>query len=760
MKRYIAKRILQSLIVFVLFLTAVFFLTQMIMPGDFAIIAGFGQGVGKVNELRHEVGLDTPIGQRYWAWLVGILKGDMGRSFYESPDFRFPGGGVIRMPVAAIVGRGLLVSLFIFGLGSIVAFLIGSRWGKVVAWHKPKGFTGVSLFIAIVLYTAFPPLIAWSATEINRWLGLFRLTLNIEVWRERYLQGPLWRPSTFAALMFVTLVLIAGILILLNYWLSRMHRRGMNTLVILILLVILWIGSWFAIGAGARFMDIIRFLGLGVVVYILLSFGETMLIMQTSMTDTLYEEYVSVARAKGLPEETIRDKHAARNALLPVLSRLIVSMPYMLTGLVMVEDAIGTGGLGSVLFGALSTQDIPVVMGALVIIGAIALIARLSLEIAIAYLDPRIRVGQASSGSSREVAEFRGYSIFQTIKINLSAWLKPGQPRASIWRETSTELQPNPRRVDLSTWWRLLKQHLHSSLRSMKNSWGVFMENRLAVLGLALILMYIVMALIHPILMKTVWNKSVYDPVVGYDAKIFPHPSFPAKGHVLGTDALGRDILSMLLAATAPTMTVALAAAISAAATGTLIGAFSAYYHETAVDALFRYLSDIFLIMPAPIVMVIIGARYYESLSAFKYGLLYGLIAGASSVAIVMRSQALTIMIKPFIAASWVAGAGGKRIVFAHLIPHMLPLASVQMMIAVVGAVISYGFIAFVGVSRQTLNWGAMVYDAFMFSMNALGKTPWLQLVSPAVALSLFAAAFYFVSRGLHEVAEPRLRKQ
>jgi peptide/nickel transport system permease protein len=207
-------------------------------------------------------------------------------------------------------------------------------------------------------------------------------------------------------------------------------------------------------------------------------------------------------------------------------------------------------------------------------------------------------------------------------------------------------------------------------------------------------------------------------------------------------------------------MTVALAAAISAAATGTLIGAFSAYYHETAVDALFRYLSDIFLIMPAPIVMVIIGARYYESLSAFKYGLLYGLIAGASSVAIVMRSQALTIMIKPFIAASWVAGAGGKRIVFAHLIPHMLPLASVQMMIAVVGAVISYGFIAFVGVSRQTLNWGAMVYDAFMFSMNALGKTPWLQLVSPAVALSLFAAAFYFVSRGLHEVAEPRLRKQ
>ena len=760
MKQYIVKRIGQSLIVLFLFLTAVFFLTQMIMPGDFAIIAGFGQGVGKVNELRHEAGLDIPIGQRYLTWLGGILKGEMGRSFYESPDFRFPGGGVIRMPVAAIVGRGLLISLFIFGLGTVIAFLIGSRWGKVIAWRKPKGFTGVSLFIAIVLYTAFPPLVAWSATEINRSLGLFRLTLNIETWRERYLQGPLWRPSTFAALMFVTLVIMAGILILLNYWLSKKRGRGMNSLVLLILLGILWIGSWFAIGAEARFLDIIRFLGLGVVVYVLLSFGETMLIMQTSMTDTLYEEYIFAARAKGLPEGTIRDRHAARNALLPVLSRLIVSMPYLLTGLVMIEDAIGTGGLGSVLFGALNTQDIPVVMGALVIIGVIALIARLSLEIAIAYLDPRIRVGQASSGFSREVAESRGYGIFQTIQTNLSDWLKPGKSQAVKWGEASSDPLSNSKSFDLSTWWRLLTQHLHSSLRSARDSWRIFLENRLAVLGLALMLMYIVMALIHPVLMKSVWNKNVYDPVVGYDATIFPHPSSPTKDHLLGTDALGRDILSMLLAATAPTLTVALAASITAAVVGTLIGAFSAYYRETAVDDLFRYLSDILLIMPAPIVMVIIGARYYESLSAFKYGLLYGLIAGASSVAIVMRSQALTIMVKPFIAASWVAGAGGRRIVFSHLIPHMLPLASVQMMITVAGAVISYGFIAFVGVSRQTLNWGAMVYDAFMFSMNALGKTPWLQLVSPAVALSLFAAAFYFVSRGLHEVAEPRLRKQ
>ncbi|MCI0520233.1 MAG: ABC transporter permease, partial [Chloroflexi bacterium] len=408
MLRYIVKRGGQSLVVLFFFLTLVFFLSQIVMPGDFAIIAGFGQGVGKVNELRQEVGLHLPIWQRYLNWMGDLLQGDLGRSFYEAPDFRFPGGGVIRLPVAAIVGRGLLLSAFMFGLGTVIAFLIGSRWGKVIAWSKPTLFTSVSMFIAILLYTAFPPLLAWSATEINRSLGLFDLTIKLENWREHYLEGPLWRPSTFAALMLATLVLLAIILMALNAWMARRRRFRLNTLAFIVLLVSLWVAGWFAIGAGARFMDIVRFLSLGLLVYVLLTFGETLLIMQTSMTDTLYEEYIFAARAKGLPENIIRDKHAARTALLPVLSRLIVSLPYLLTGLVMVEDAIGTGGMGSVLFDALFTQDIPVAMGSLVVIGIIALAARLCLEIAIAYLDPRIRAGQNSSETSRIAAEFRG----------------------------------------------------------------------------------------------------------------------------------------------------------------------------------------------------------------------------------------------------------------------------------------------------------------------------------------------------------------
>ena len=214
------------------------------------------------------------------------------------------------------------------------------------------------------------------------------------------------------------------------------------------------------------------------------------------------------------------------------------------------------------------------------------------------------------------------------------------------------------------------------------------------------------------------------------------------------------------MAASSPTLKVALAASITAAIISTAIGALSAYYQGTLVDTLFRYLSDVLLIMPAPILMVILGTRFPQQIGPLLFGLIYGLMVGAGSIAIVMRSQALTLMARPFIEASWVAGSSGRRIILVHLVPHMLPLAAVQMMLTVAGAVIAYGFIAFAGVTRFELNWGAMVYVAFNYSMSIAEQIPWMQLLAPALALSLFAASFYFVSRGFHAIAEPRLRER
>ena len=730
------------------------------MPGDFAILVEYGEGAEKVNELRQELGLDKPILIRYFSWLGSVIRGDLGRSFFVTPDFRFPGARMTRLPVSALIGRALLVSSFLFGIGSLLAFQLGCWLGRSLAWTKSKVIVSSMTFLGILLFTAFPPLLAWVVVGINRELGVFRENITVTAWKEHYLEGPLWRPSTFAALMLVTLILVILLMSYLRISVEKHYRKRIPSLPFNLLVSVVWIAGWYSIGTIPRFMDIVHFLGLGIIIFVMLSFGDTMLMMRTSITDTLFEEYIFAARARGLQEKVIRDRHASPNALLPVLSRQIINIPIMLSGMVMIEEALGTGGMGTLLFDSLRNYDIPVVMGALLIIGVIALVSRLLLEIATAYIDPRLRFNSTSQGYLSNVVGLPHENFFSAIKSFFVSWLNPNKVQQDHFNASKYPIKTTSLTSGSSQHNPQLKQRVSALRRNLKENWRVFSSNHLAVLGLILILIFVGMAFLRPLLMNTIWSEQVYDPLVGFDPQIFPNPAPPTKGHLLGTDGLGRDVFSMLLNATTNTLLVSISSALVAAVFGTMIGAFSAYFQRTALATLLGYLNDTLLVLPAPIVMVIIGARFQDKITPLLFGILFGIMAGCSYVAIVMRSQALVILTKPFIQASLVAGASHRRIIFTHLVPHLVPLAAVQMMLTVVGAVIAYGFLAFTGDTIPDLNWGSMIYQAFRYSIDMLGKIPWSQLIAPAICLSLFAAAFYMVSRGLHDIAEPRLRKQ
>jgi peptide/nickel transport system permease protein len=307
--------------------------------------------------------------------------------------------------------------------------------------------------------------------------------------------------------------------------------------------------------------------------------------------------------------------------------------------------------------------------------------------------------------------------------------------------------------------WQLLQQRIIAGWRRFRAGWEVFRQNRLAMFGLSVIFLFALMVIALPLLLAYVWAPRIYDPTIGYDFQIFIHPSPPSWQHLLGTDWLGHDVLSLLMAAAGPSFIVGLTAAVVTAIAGTLIGAFSAYFGGRWLDNAFTHLSNAMLLLPAPIMMIIVGSAYNE-ITPFQFGLVYGLIAGPSTAAVVFRSYGLSVMHKPFIAAARVSGGGAGHIIFNHLIPHMLPLASLYMMLTVVGAVVSDGFISFFGFTRPHANWGAMIYNAFTFS-ERMGIPPqWNVLLPPAIALSLFASAFYFVALGLQEVGDPRLRER
>lgn len=296
-----------------------------------------------------------------------------------------------------------------------------------------------------------------------------------------------------------------------------------------------------------------------------------------------------------------------------------------------------------------------------------------------------------------------------------------------------------------------------SRLRYVWRAWRaeaqVFLRNRLAVAGCLMILSFAVMGLLHPLLMATVWPTGVYDPERGYDEAVLPWPAPPIGGHLLGVDALGRDVLSMLLASTGSTLAVAVTAALTTAALALALASVSAVAGG-ALDLAIANLSDTLQLLPAPVLMVILGAAFSGQIDEVRFGLIYGIIAGAGSAAVVLRAQALSVMTRPYIEASRVAGARPVHIISRHLIPQLLPLAGVHMMLAVTGAVVADGFIAWMGLRAVRLNWGTMAYWGVSYlAINP--RVPWIQILAPSLALSAFTAAFYLVANGLQDVADP-----
>ncbi len=274
--------------------------------------------------------------------------------------------------------------------------------------------------------------------------------------------------------------------------------------------------------------------------------------------------------------------------------------------------------------------------------------------------------------------------------------------------------------------------------------------------GVIVILLFGLAALIYPFLRTNVLAGQVYDPLFGYDFDVLVHPSAPGQGHLLGTDALGRDVLSMLLASSRPTFVLALTAAFVTAVVGLIFATIGAYRRGWA-DGLTSHVSYAFLLLPAPIFMLILGTgELGEKIGPVQFGVLYGIVVGLGAAAIVLRSEGLQVMARPFVDASRVAGAGASRIIFRHLVPHMIPLAAVFMMLSVVGAVVAEGFASWLGQTGTRLSWGTMVYYAVTFP-DASGVPPWNALIPAGLALSVFAAGFYMISVGLRQVVDPRL---
>ena len=338
---------------------------------------------------------------------------------------------------------------------------------------------------------------------------------------------------------------------------------------------------------------------------------------------------------------------------------------------------------------------------------------------------------------------------------------QPDDTSAGISFPAEQTAQERSWKARLQATWGLYRIRARLAWRGLKANAALFAENRVGLVGLGIIIVFALMAVAHPILMRTVWDESVegitiYDPVMGFDPYEEEQPAPPSARHLLGTDPLGRDVLSQLLFSTASEFGLGVVAALVTVLIATTVGAVSAYYGGI-VDAFFMRLADI-LIMPPYIIFLTVLAVLFD-VRLVHLAILIGIISGFGNTAVIIKSQALSVKVRTFVEAARVAGGNDVHIIFRHIVPNLLPLSFLYMMFTVTTAIFSEAVLSFFGLLKIEMSWGLMIRTT-QFAGYFLQTDKWWLIFPASLSITLLCTAFYLVGRALDEVVNPRLRRR
>ncbi len=223
----------------------------------------------------------------------------------------------------------------------------------------------------------------------------------------------------------------------------------------------------------------------------------------------------------------------------------------------------------------------------------------------------------------------------------------------------------------------------------------------------------------------------------------------PGPGRPLGTDPLGRDVLSRLLHGARASLLVGVVGAAIAVGLGTLVG-LAAGLGRTAADRLLMGLADVGLAFPR-----LILALFLVSLAAPSLGLVIAVLAltGWMGVARLVRAETLSLRERDFVLAARGLGLAPARLALRHVLPHLLPTVAVAVALRVGNAILLESFLSYLGLGAQepTVSWGAMIEQGRAHLLDG-----WWLTAFPGLALTLAVVGCNLLGDGLSEALDPR----
>jgi len=240
-----------------------------------------------------------------------------------------------------------------------------------------------------------------------------------------------------------------------------------------------------------------------------------------------------------------------------------------------------------------------------------------------------------------------------------------------------------------------------------------------------------------------------YDPYAVNIAEALQPPSLR---HLLGTDNLGRDIFSRIVAGTVVDAQVSVVVVAFSMAVGGLLGAISGFYGGK-VDEIVMRVTDIFLAFPGLILALAIAAALGPSLLHVMEALL---VVWWPTYARLSRAEALTVKENQYIEAARASGLRDIEIVFRHVLPNILPPLMIYATLDIGSVILNASVLSYIGLGAQPpqAEWGRMVFDGQSYLM-----TQWWLPIFPGVAIMVTVLGFNLLGDGLRDALDPRLRR-
>jgi peptide/nickel transport system permease protein len=280
---------------------------------------------------------------------------------------------------------------------------------------------------------------------------------------------------------------------------------------------------------------------------------------------------------------------------------------------------------------------------------------------------------------------------------------------------------------------------------SVRRFWATYRRQRAGMAGLALLGLFLVVALAAPLL----FSPDELEVTKATGEVLAP----PSKGYPLGTDEAGRSVLALVVWGTRVSLLVGVAATVISMAIGTLVGIGSGHYGGWAGGVLER-LTDWFLVIPFLPLAIVLATVLGSSL--LNIIVVIGVTSWPGTARLV-RAQTLAVESRPYLERARVLGGGHWHQMTRHVLPNVMPLVLANTTLTVAIAILSETTLSFLGLGDPfRVSWGSMLDNAF--AAGAISAGAWWYLLPPGLCVVAVVLAFTLVGRALENVLDPGRR--